>query len=62
MAAVKVFKTTVGTNDAAIASMYDKAVQIEREIIGVKQVTEAYLASLVEMCWSAEQLATKFGD
>ena len=62
IAAIKVFKTSTGTDDSAIEAQYDQVLQVERQILGVKQVTEAYLKSLVEMCWSAEQLATKFGD
>ena len=62
MAAVKVFKTSVGSDDAALEAQYDQVLAVERQILGVKQVMEAYLKSLVEMCWSAEQLASKLGD
>ena len=39
-----------------------KLLQVELQMSSIKQTVEAYLASLVEMCWSAEQLATKLGD
>ena len=52
VAAVKVFKAT-STDDPELDSMYDQTLQVELQISSIKQTVEAYLASLVEMCWSA---------
>ena len=54
-AAVKVFKAA-STDDPELDSQYDQVLQVELQISGIKKAIEAYLASLVEMCWSAEQL------
>ena len=62
-AAVKVFKASTDTaDDTELNTSFDKVLQVELQVKAIKTQTEAYLASLVEMCWSAEQLATKFGD
>jgi len=61
VAAVKVFKATT-TDEPEVDRMYEQIMQIDSQMNGIKQAVEAYLKSLVEMCWSAEQLATKFGD
>ena len=61
VAAVKVFKAT-STDDPELDATYDRVLQVEIQISSIKQTVEAYLSSLVEMCWSAEQLASKLGD
>ena len=62
LVAVKVFKAAGSANEPEIDHMYDQVLQVELQMASIKQTVEAYLSSLVEMCWAAEQLATKFGD
>jgi len=61
VAAVKVFKATT-TDDPELDKMYSQVLQVEMQMTAIKTATEAHLASLVEMCWSAEQLAARFSD
>jgi hypothetical protein len=49
-------------DDGLLDAQYAQVLQLEMQMGGIKACLEAYLASLVEMCWSADQLATKFGD
>ena len=62
IAAVRVFKTTVATNDGELGTLYEKVELVERQVKGISEQVQTYTASLVDMCWSAEQLAAKFGD
>ena len=54
VAAVKVFKAMT-TDDPEVDAMYDRVLQVELQIASIKQTVEAYLASLVEMCWSVTE-------
>jgi len=61
-AAVKVFKAATTAADPEFDAQYEKVLQVEKQITSIKESAEAYLKSLVEMCWSGEAMATKLCD
>ena len=61
VAATVMFKGTT-TSDPELDAMYDKVQQVGKEMEAIKKAMEAYLHALVDMSWSAEQLALKFSD
>ena len=63
LATVKVYKaSTAGHDHAALEKLFHDVLGVERQMAEIKKSVEAYLRSLVDMCWSANQLATSFSD
>ena len=61
-ATVGLGRPTGSSDDAWLDGQYEQVLQVERQMLGLKQMCEAYAKSLVDVMRSSEQLATKFGE
>ena len=61
-ATVGLGRPTGSSDDAWLDGQYEQVLQVERQMLGLKQMCEAYAKSLVDMLRSSEQLAAKFGE
>ena len=56
------FKTAIGTDDSEIETQFEQVMLLETKMAAVKKAIETFSASMVEMTWSADRLASMFND
>ena len=61
-AAVKLFQATSTETDHELVGQMERVGQLQKQIEQLKEHTEGYLKSLVEMCYSGEKLTQTFAD
>jgi hypothetical protein len=48
--------------DTDLDKLYERVLSCESQVKQIKKMMEDHMRALVDMCWSGEQLAIKFGD